>query len=569
MLKKILLALFVTGYMTLPSSVSALTLNSNRIIVASSPTPLAQPTLSVGRLTVFSSPTPTTVPINTLPLRKLQVKESSPTPTSTFRKINSINSGDIKLTSTPTGILGEPPVPTPSAKPQTNFSSIISAAKSLGTITQSETASDAGAPIYRFKIQEKLKLFGVIPVAGNSIFEVDQNKHIIRKANRPWWVFLTAKQNWADVFSQLGPNITVSDVSWDNKSYHAGDIANIHFKIKNTGTELYMGMIDIAWRKGEAPIGYIKNHLLYIYPGESKDFHEFQPWTYECEKPIFIELDETNKVKETDKKDNVWQGVSTCAPTSGPDLAVTDFTFENSLYPFNEKIVGAKNKFRYTLKNLGDQPSTKTRVLIRTTGGQYLALNDIPVLIPGFNQTTAEVSYTPNDCSPIEFLIDTENKNTETNEDNNYVREPAEVTDHCNKRADVFFTTVYWTITDSSGMSSRDPHYAGEPMLFSASMVNSQDNQDWGCANNLKIGVFENGTQVNTFDMGNLGIGAKCPNGGGYTGESWDHPSTTKTQKFYYAAKCGVTLKLVLDPTNTVYETNKTNNTWERKIECK
>ncbi|OGG04860.1 hypothetical protein A2Z33_06175 [Candidatus Gottesmanbacteria bacterium RBG_16_52_11] len=446
---------------------------------------------------------------------------------------------------------------------KTSLSAIASAASSLGIITNSETATREGKLVDVFTAQEKLKLFGFIPITSRVEFEIDQETNGLRRIHRPWWSFLAIKPDWGTFFQKVGPNLTITDVTWDKKSYHAGDTANIHFKIKNTGTKYFLGHYDVVWREGEKPLGYKEDFYTSLEPGESVDFLYFQPWSYECDKPIFLEIDEKNEIKETDKSDNVWQGVTHCAPTTGPDLTVNQLKMNNSFYPYTEKRIGVQNNVKYVIQNIGTDVSVKTRALMRTTGGQYLALIDVPPLAPSL-QFTGEVHYTPNDCNPIELLIDTENKNTEPNEDNNYAVESPEIVDHCKKGPDMSFGIHYYTLKDGSGFK---PHQNGEPLLFQVELLNSATDQTWGCAHNVTLAVYEDDKLFSTFNEGNFGFGDNCPKSGG-VGGTYDHPTSNKTQKFWYPAKCGATLSFVIDPDITFSDIDRSNNTWSQPIEC-
>jgi hypothetical protein len=548
MLRYVVLTIFSVIFLIFPTDTHALT----RINVISTPTPT--PTSSQTLTLIPATPTPSITPTPTTSIRRINTIEVSNTPSTLTRtpSTNSEKSPEPILI----GIKEFTPLSSPSA--------IISAAVSLGEITESETATREGIPVYIFTAREKLKLFGFIPLTGRVVFEVDQENNNLRKISRPWWSFLARKPDWGEFFSKIGPNLTITNVSWDKKSYHAGDPANIRFDIKNTGTEQVFGTFDIAWREGEKTLGYYKNFYTYLKPGESVTFDDFSAQPYACDKTIFLEIDETNKIKETDKKDNIWQGASPCAPTSGPDLIVSQLKLENPFFPMAEKRVGTKNTIKYAIQNIGNEVSVKTRALMKTTGGQYLALIDVPPIAP-FLQITGEVKYTPNDCSPIELDVDTENKNAEPDKNNNYAKEPPEVTDHCAKGPDLSFGLHYYTSQD--GYSFGKPHQDGEPLLFQVEMLNSATDETWGCAKNVKLALFENDKLFTTFDEGNFGFGPNCPQGGGTSG-SWDNPTKTKTQKLWYPAKCGATLKFVIDPDVTFSETDKSNNTWSQLIEC-
>jgi hypothetical protein len=560
MLNKILFACIICEIIFLPRPVIAIELKSNsRLITLPSSTPTRErmiPTAALER--IITLPTSTRVPTESIRKGNLRVA-ASPTLIEHLQIIPT-NAPTVIPTKTDRRLI----IPIPSSEtPTASFSAIISAAQPLGEITESETATREGRPIYTFTAREKLQLFGFIPLSSRVVFEVDQENHHVRKTNRPWWSFLAIKPDWNKFFSAIGPNLTITEVVWDKKSYHAGDMANISFKIKNTGTEQYFGTFDVVWRDGEKALGYYKNFYTYLKPGESVDFKNFAPQPYVCNKTIYLEIDETNKVKETNKKDNVWQGISHCAPTSGPDLTAS-LKLENPFFPQAEKRVGAKNTIKYTIQNISDGVSVKTRALMKTSGGQYLALIDIPPLAP-FLQYTGEIHYTPNDCSPIQLDIDTENKNTEPDENNNFVTEPIEVTDHCQKGPDLSFGLHYYTSKD--GYSFGKPHKDGESLLFQVEIINTATDETWGCARNVSLAVFENDKLFTTFNEGNFGFGPNCPSGGGTSG-TYDHPTKIKTQKFYYPAKCGATLRLVIDPDTTIAETDKSNNTWSQLIEC-
>lgn len=433
--------------------------------------------------------------------------------------------------------------------------SVLEQAK--GELISIELKTENAKPYYFLRLKNAVKLFGFIPFEKEQLLKVDA------QTNRPYYVKfsfldkLSVLPDYAKLFDS-GVSFEIQNVTFQPLSFKVGEKVVIRADLYNKGTEsAYSGVGS-----------HVKNWLYYkdvqIY-GDNEEVLDIDPGESQkivyvwdkivCDAPISIIVDGGKKLKHMSTSKNAWYGTVKCAPDHGPDLVVTRIHFPDN---GQVKVIGQKNKVEYTIKNIGDKDSIPVQALAREGNANFAALISVPLLKPGgiyFNN----FNYTPTSCDPLQIEIDGQKKmvGLETNRDNNIGFEEAYVTNDCTLKPDLFFGLTYWLV---DGYSFGKSHYPnGSYMNFKVDVINSNFQS---CANFIKVGAYEDGKEIAKIDFGSLG---QCW-GGGTGGVS--QQGLVRTKEFGLMSKCGSTLELKIDPENVVWETDETNNTWTRKIEC-
>lgn len=411
-------------------------------------------------------------------------------------------------------------------------------------------------PLYQFQIEEKHKLFWIIPINIRADLEINAENSSISNTKYGLSGLLFKDKKYINEF-KFGPNLVFENVTLEPKSLHNGDKLKINARIKNIGnkyasagytSEIGPSSVDLFFGN-DLKINSIETGF-FIFPGESINIP--LEWTaILCNVPITIKIDPENKIEETNKTDNIWQYDVKCAPSDAPDLTIDSISYDG-----NTKRIGSPNNIHFTFKNNGTQIAPESTALYSYDGQMSSIL--VPTLAVGEKWSTERI-INPKSCDPVKLELDVSDNVNEFNEDNNIGYDPGEITDTCKKRPDLFIDNTWW----KTGGYSFGDIYAGEEIWFEYRIKNDPIlfYQNEACINGFNVALKLNGQIISSQNLPKIGC---IPSYGYSNPDYW-----IKIGHFTYTPKCnGEKLTIEVDPANAISESKENNNTWTLDIVC-